>query len=176
VPLRQILLLWLQNSFFGCQIWNAKFWLKVAIQAMALLVSQTFIGFGHILFREILPNFTKSKSQCCSELMFWKVRGPFLTTPLGANFDPRVWEPIWLSGKMMEWENKGNQKIPGSLPSPGNLKKNFDPRAKLSPRRQFCPLGVKVSVRPSILLNSRECSPNISPLGAKFTPVGQGWS
>jgi hypothetical protein len=25
----------------------------------------------------------------------------------------------------MEWENKGNQKIPGSLPSPGNLKKTF---------------------------------------------------
>jgi hypothetical protein len=31
-------------------------------------------------------------------------------------------EPMWLSGKMMEWENKRNQKIPGSLPSsPGNL-------------------------------------------------------
>jgi hypothetical protein len=31
---------------------------------------------------------------------------------------------IWFSGsrcKVMEWENKRNQKIPGSLPSPGNL-------------------------------------------------------
>jgi hypothetical protein len=27
-------------------------------------------------------------------------------------------EPLWLSGKVMEWENKWNQKIPGSLPSP----------------------------------------------------------
>jgi hypothetical protein len=34
---------------------------------------------------------------------------------------------------------------------------NFDPpEAKLSPS---CPPGVKFSVRPSILLNSRECSP-----------------
>jgi hypothetical protein len=49
-------------------------------------------------------------------------------------------------------------------------------------------LGVKFIVRPSILLNSRECSPlgvnlgvNISPrgqsspLGVKVTPGGQGW-
>jgi hypothetical protein len=62
-------------------------------------------------------------------------RGPFLTSPLGANFDPRG---------------------------------------------EFCPLGVKFSVRPSIFLNSRECSPlgvnegvniplrgHISPLGAR---------
>jgi hypothetical protein len=26
---------------------------------------------------------------------------------------------LWLSGKVMEWENKQKQKIPGSLPSPG---------------------------------------------------------
>jgi hypothetical protein len=32
-----------------------------------------------------------------------------------------VGEPLWLSGKVMEWENKRNQKIPGSLPSPSNL-------------------------------------------------------
>jgi hypothetical protein len=25
-------------------------------------------------------------------------------------------EPLWLSGKVMEYENKLNQKIPGSLP------------------------------------------------------------
>jgi hypothetical protein len=30
-------------------------------------------------------------------------------------------EPLWLSGKVMERENKRKQKIPGSLPSPGNL-------------------------------------------------------
>jgi hypothetical protein len=33
-------------------------------------------------------------------------------------------EPLWLSGKVMERENKQNQKIPGLLPSPGNLLKN----------------------------------------------------
>jgi hypothetical protein len=33
-------------------------------------------------------------------------------------------ESLWLSGEAIEWENKWNQKIPGSLPSgPGNLKK-----------------------------------------------------
>jgi hypothetical protein len=31
-------------------------------------------------------------------------------------------EPLWLSGKVMDLENKRNQKIPGSTPSPGNLK------------------------------------------------------
>jgi hypothetical protein len=30
-------------------------------------------------------------------------------------------EPLWLSGKVVEWENKWNQKIPGMLPIPGNL-------------------------------------------------------
>jgi hypothetical protein len=30
-------------------------------------------------------------------------------------------EPLWLSGKVMELENKQNQKIPDSLPSPDNL-------------------------------------------------------
>jgi hypothetical protein len=33
-------------------------------------------------------------------------------------------EPLWLSGKVIEWENKQNQKIPGSLVCPGNLFKN----------------------------------------------------
>jgi hypothetical protein len=69
---------------------------------------------------------------------------------------------------------------------------NFAPRGKLWPQGWSCPpgvnfvswdwsypLGVKFSVCPSILLNSRECSPlgvnippkgQISPLGAKFTP------
>jgi hypothetical protein len=28
-------------------------------------------------------------------------------------------EPMWYSGKVMEWENKRKQKIPGSLPKPG---------------------------------------------------------
>jgi hypothetical protein len=55
------------------------------------------------------------------------------------------------------------------------------PRAKLSPRGEFCPLGVKFSVCPSIPLNSRECSPlwvnegvNIL-LGANFTPLGANY-
>jgi hypothetical protein len=72
-----------------------------------------------------------------------RVHGPFLTSPLGANFDPR--------GGVVPWG--------------------------------WCyPLGVKSSVHPSILLNSRECSPlgvnegvnisprrQISPLGVNFT-------
>jgi hypothetical protein len=60
-------------------------------------------------------------------------RGPFLTSPLGANFDP--------GGEVIPW-------------------------------------GVKFSVRPSIQLNSRECSPlgviegvNISPRG-QISPLG----
>jgi hypothetical protein len=31
---------------------------------------------------------------------------------------------LWLSGKVMERENKLNKKIPGLLPSPGNHKKS----------------------------------------------------
>jgi hypothetical protein len=78
------------------------------------------------------------------------LRGPFLTSPLGANFDPR-----------------------GEVVPQGWI---------LSPK-------VKLSVRPSILPNSRECSllgvnegmnipprGKISPPGSKFTPGGQGWS
>jgi hypothetical protein len=34
-----------------------------------------------------------------------------------------VGEPLRLSGKGMEWENKWHQKIPNSLPGPGNLLK-----------------------------------------------------
>jgi hypothetical protein len=34
---------------------------------------------------------------------------------------PGLGEPLWLSGKVMECENKRNEKIPGSIPSPGNL-------------------------------------------------------
>jgi hypothetical protein len=46
----------------------------------------------------------------------------------------------------------------------------------LSPRGEFCRLGVKLSpggeilCSPPILLNSRECS----PLGVKLTPEGPG--
>jgi hypothetical protein len=60
------------------------------------------------------------------------------------------------------------------------------PGAKLFAKGEFCPLEVKlspggeISVRPSILLNSREYSPlgmnegvNI-PLGDKFHPWGTG--
>jgi hypothetical protein len=38
-------------------------------------------------------------------------------------------EPLWLSGKGMEWENKQNQKIPGSLPAQATFrekKKNMN--------------------------------------------------
>jgi hypothetical protein len=34
-------------------------------------------------------------------------------------------EPLWLSGKVMEWENKRNQKIPGSLPAQAAFKITF---------------------------------------------------
>jgi hypothetical protein len=63
------------------------------------------------------------------------------------------------------------------------------PGAKLSPRGEFCPLGVKLSpggellsVHPSILLNRREWTKwgtfhlprgQISTLGAKFNPRGE---
>jgi hypothetical protein len=40
-------------------------------------------------------------------------------------------EPLWLSGKVMERENKQNQKIPGSLPSLGNLKKPLSKDRKI---------------------------------------------
>jgi hypothetical protein len=32
-------------------------------------------------------------------------------------------EPLWLRGKVMEWKNKQNQKIPGSLPARATFKK-----------------------------------------------------
>jgi hypothetical protein len=32
-----------------------------------------------------------------------------------------VREPLWLGGKMKEWENKRNQMITGSLPSPARV-------------------------------------------------------
>jgi hypothetical protein len=38
-----------------------------------------------------------------------------------AKQDPFLGERLWLSGKVVEWDNKQKQKIPGSLPSPGNL-------------------------------------------------------
>jgi hypothetical protein len=54
---------------------------------------------------------------------------------------------------------------------------NFAPRGKLWPQGWILPPeGVKFSARPSILLNSRECSPLgvnegwTFPLGAKFHP------
>jgi hypothetical protein len=51
----------------------------------------------------------------------------------------------------------------------------------LYPRGEFCSLGVKFSVRPFILLNSRKCSPRGAkgwtfPLGNKLPLGGQGWS
>jgi hypothetical protein len=61
---------------------------------------------------------------------------------------------------------------------------NFAPGANLSPRVQFCPLGeVRFSVCPSILLNSRECSPlgpnkgvNISRRGQMSLCSPEGWT
>jgi hypothetical protein len=53
------------------------------------------------------------------------------------------------------------------------------PVAKLSPGGEFCPLGVKLSpgvkfsVRPSILLNYRECSPLVLNNGVNIPPRGQ---
>jgi hypothetical protein len=54
------------------------------------------------------------------------------------------------------------------------------PGAKMSPRGELCPLGVKISVRHSILLNGRVYSPlginkelNIPPIG-QISPLGDG--
>jgi hypothetical protein len=44
---------------------------------------------------------------------------------------------------------------------------------KLAPRCELCPLGVKFTVCPSILLNSRECSPLGVNEGVKIPPRGQ---
>jgi hypothetical protein len=63
------------------------------------------------------------------------LRGPFLTSPLGASFDPQ--------GR--------------SCP----------------PRGEVIPWGVKFSVRPSILLNSRECSPLGVNEGVNIPSKGQ---
>jgi hypothetical protein len=56
---------------------------------------------------------------------------------------------------------------------------NFDPRAKLSPRVTFVPwrwsypLGMKLPVCPSILLNSKECSPLGVNEGVNISNRGQ---
>jgi hypothetical protein len=76
---------------------------------------------------------------------FW---GPFLTSPLGANYDPR-----------------------GEVVPQGWI---------LSPGSEVIPWGVKFSVRPSILLNSREYSPLGVNEGVNIPPRDQvrpqGWS
>jgi hypothetical protein len=72
------------------------------------------------------------------------------------------------------------------LPCPQRAIFNFTPGENFDPQGRSYPLGVKFSVRPSILLNNRECLPlgvnegvnftprgQISPLGAKFTPRGE---
>jgi hypothetical protein len=72
-----------------------------------------------------------------NELTWWcekTFRGPILTSPLGANFDPQ--------------------------------ERSCPPGVKLSP-------GVKFSVWPSILLNSRECSPLGVNKGVNIPPRGQ---
>jgi hypothetical protein len=43
----------------------------------------------------------------------------------------------------------------------------------LTPRGEVVPLGVKFSVRPSILLNSRDCSPLGVNEGVNIPPWGQ---
>jgi hypothetical protein len=50
---------------------------------------------------------------------------------------------------------------------------NFTPRGENVPWEGSYPLGVKFSVRPSILLNSRECSPLGVNEGASISPRGQ---
>jgi hypothetical protein len=56
---------------------------------------------------------------------------------------------------------------------------NFDPRGGVVPQGEFCPQGVKsspgvkFSVRPPILLNSRECSPLGVNEGVNIPPRGQ---
>jgi hypothetical protein len=82
-------------------------------------------------------------------------RGPFLTSPLGANFDP------------------GAVVVPqGWIVSPGS---------DIIPWGWCYPLGVKFSVHPYIFLNSRVSTPGAGwtkgwafPLGNKFHPWGPG--
>jgi hypothetical protein len=69
-------------------------------------------------------------------------RGPFLTSSLGANFDPR-----------------------GEFVPQGRI---CPPGVTFVPWGWSCPLGVKFSVSSSILLNSRECSPRGERRGEHF--------
>jgi hypothetical protein len=63
-----------------------------------------------ISFHQLSPAFTDERGKCLAMIeVYIPIHG----------------EPLWLSGKVMEWDNIQNQKIPGSLPSPGNLKKCF---------------------------------------------------
>jgi hypothetical protein len=71
-----------------------------------------------------------------------------------------------------------NARLYARLSSARKLRTSLRPILNFAPRGEFCPLGVKFFVCPSILLNIRECSTlgvnegaNISP-GAKFTPRG----
>jgi hypothetical protein len=68
------------------------------------------------VFESIVPYFSKHftvgiVSFC---IFYWFLK-------IGEQYVHGVGEPLWLIGKVMEWENKQNQKIPGSLPSLGNL-------------------------------------------------------
>jgi hypothetical protein len=114
----------------------------------------------------------------------WRSSGPFLTSPLGKNFDPQ--------GRSCPPGDKYLQNT-SRMPTEQRHIIKFAPRgklwppgAKLSPRGGFCPLGVKLSpggwasMFAPPLFNSIECTPlvvnegvdiprreQISPLGAR---------
>jgi hypothetical protein len=77
-------------------------------------------------------------------------RGPFLTSPLGTNFDPM------------------GDVVPRGEFSPLGVKFSVHPSILLN-IRECSPLGVNEGVN----IPPRG---QISPLGAKFTPGRQGWS
>jgi hypothetical protein len=106
-----------------------------------------------------------------SRTLEWRTQRVLLYFTLGANFIPKS---FICQG---EWKKLTPVHFSGPfLTSPIGV--NFAPGAKLSPRGEFCvlgvklPLGVKLSVCPSILLNSIECSPLGVNKGDKFFLLG----
>jgi hypothetical protein len=77
---------------------------------------------------------------------------------------------VFLSSKFIGL-HRPQRPIPNFAPKGAN----FDPRVEVEPRGELWPLGVKFSVRLSILLNSRECStPGVNKgVNISFHPWGQ---
>jgi hypothetical protein len=139
-----------------------QYWLDSAWPAVC---TYALISFWLQFFRHFAPSF--------SELLL----------PSGSHKPQHTTKP-WAAGiqrPILNFAPRGKLDPQGWTWPPGV---NLTPRGELDPQGWSCPLGVKFSVRPSILLNSRECSPLgvnegdkfhlWGPLGVKLSPGGQG--